>query len=322
MTMRYYRKISLVCVFLATCQIGKAVIKSIYILFGNFYHQPKLEDQGTWAVITGATDEMGIVIAEILAVKSLNLILYGSSEEDLVELAEYLSFRYTIQVEYFTVDFAQPKHIYKDIETELNKYSIGVLINAASAGPYYPEYFVDVPLQSVPYKKCYNHATYSKIININILPVTHFCRIIIPGMIKRRQGIIINISSGISTVPSPMLTIFASSKAYVNKFTADLRSEYGKYGITILCLTPGLLTFGRKPGFWMSIIRPSPEKYFSHAFKNIGVREQSYGYLPHSIIFYLLHLLNYLSRSFTRFLMLTWALTVKDSVLSGRVKYN
>jgi 17beta-estradiol 17-dehydrogenase / very-long-chain 3-oxoacyl-CoA reductase len=58
-------------------------------------------------------------------------------------------------------------------------------------------------------------------------------RIVLPQMVDRKKGLIINIGSMASIVPAPLLNVYAASKAFVQKFSDDLRSEYKSQGITI-----------------------------------------------------------------------------------------
>lgn len=84
-------------------------------------------------------------------------------------------------------------------------------------------------------------------------------------MVSRKKGVLINISSMSGMIPSPLLSVYAASKAYVDKFTSDLEVEYGRYGIVIQCILPGYVVSNmsklRKP----TLIAPTPEAFVKSA---------------------------------------------------------
>lgn len=76
------------------------------------------------------------------------------------------------------------------------------------------------------------------IINVNIGATTLMTRLVIGQMQERRRGAIVNVSSGSELVPLPLMTVYAASKIYIRSFTAALRAEYSRFGITIQHLAP------------------------------------------------------------------------------------
>lgn len=93
-----------------------------------------------------------------------------------------------------------------------------------------PELFLDIPDRD---------KLIQDIINCNISSVPMMCSLVLPQMVKRKSGLIINISSVASVMPGPMMIIYSASKAFVTKFCNDLASEYESQGIDIQVLTTG-----------------------------------------------------------------------------------
>lgn len=62
--------------------------------------------------------------------------------------------------------------------------------------------------------------------------------ICLPGMVKKRKGIIINNASGSGRMPTPLLTVYSASKAYMDFFSRSLSGEYASKGIIIQSLCP------------------------------------------------------------------------------------
>lgn len=92
----------------------------------------------------------------------------------------------------------------------------------------HPEIFTHMPEE-----------TLAKILQLNIAAVTGVTRAILPGMMERRKGVLINISSTAAAIPSPYLSVYAASKAYIDKLSADLAAEAAPMGIVVQCVLPG-----------------------------------------------------------------------------------
>lgn len=78
-----------------------------------------------------------------------------------------------------------------------------------------------------------------EIANVNVLAMLHFTKMVLPGMINRGRGCIINVSSLLGCIESPHANIYGPSKAFVNRFTSNLQIEYKSFPIDIFNLTPG-----------------------------------------------------------------------------------
>jgi len=92
----------------------------------------------------------------------------------------------------------------------LKDLDIGVLVNNVGMSYKHPDFF-DVYAQS--------DKTVNDIINCNITSLTKMTAIILPGMIKKNKGVIINNASGSGRLPTPLLTVYSATKAYVDFFS-------------------------------------------------------------------------------------------------------
>merc|ERR1711997_1140577 len=75
--------------------------------------------------------------------------------------------------------------------------------------------------------------------NVNVTAATFLCYFLLPKMIAKGRGAIINLSSVASHAPCPYYTEYAATKHYLTAFTKALSSEYSDSGVTIQCVEPG-----------------------------------------------------------------------------------
>lgn len=106
--------------------------------------------------------------------------------------------------------------------------------------------------------------------------------ICLPGMIKKRKGIIINNASASGRTPTPMLTVYSATKAYMDFFSRALSVEYAQKGIIVQSLCPYFvstkLSLARR-----SFTTPKPHEYVASAIKTLGSQTVTNGCIVHNI---------------------------------------
>ncbi|KAM9568775.1 very-long-chain 3-oxoacyl-CoA reductase-A-like [Salvelinus alpinus] len=232
---------------------------------------PKL---GKWAVVTGATDGIGKVYAEELARKGFAMILISRSQDKLDDVARQLEEQYKVETKTIAVDFGL-SDIYPKIEAGLAGLEIGVLVNNVGISYPYPEYFLHIPDLD-------NFIT--NMINVNMTSVCQMTRLVLPRMVERSKGVVLNISSASGMYPVPLLTVYSSSKAFVDFFSRGLQEEYKAKGIIVQSVLPFFvatkMTRIRKP----TLDKPTPERYVAAELTTIGLQDQTNGYFPHAVM--------------------------------------
>lgn len=267
-----------VCVFVVSVQLLRKVFPWLYEnllgpkLFGSSI---RLKEMGSWAVVTGATDGIGKAYAKALAKKGLNVVLISRTRSKLEDVAKEIEAESKVQTRIVTADFTSGPEIYEGIRTQTADLEVGILVNNVGMSYANPEYYLALPDQ----EKFIN-----SVVTCNIFSVTRMCGLFLPGMVERRKGVVINISSLSAVIPAPLLTVYAASKAFVDKFSDDLATEYAHHGITVQSVLPGPVATNmskiRRPT-WMSC---APNTFVSSALATLGIARHTTGYYPHSLL--------------------------------------
>lgn len=184
------------------------------------------------AIITGASNGIGLELAKIHASKGGDLVLVARSKTKLDELKTELENQYKISVLNIPKDLSLPdaaKEIY-DETTRLN-IQVDYLINNAGFGEY--GMFSET-----------NWEKEQQMINLNIAALTQFTKLYLRDMIKRQSGKIMNVASVAAFQPGPAMAVYCATKAYVLHFSEAVSREVRGKGITVTALCPGATKTG------------------------------------------------------------------------------
>src|SRR6266478_2491651 len=183
---------------------------------------------GCSALITGASAGIGREFARQLATRARTLVLVARREQRLNELRDELRNRNAqLDVHVRAVDLCRKSQIDDLIAwLDQNKIDIDFLINNAGLGDY-GSFATSDPQRD------------DRIIQVNIVAPTLLTRLLLPQMVARKRGAILNVSSSAGFLPIPGMAVYAASKAYVNSFTEALRAELRGTGVAVTALCPG-----------------------------------------------------------------------------------
>lgn len=184
--------------------------------------------KGKVALITGGGTGIGKAIAEAFASEGSNLVIsYFDKKEETENLSDYLEDAYGVEVKLTKVDVTNEEQVKRMIEKAIDYYGkIDVLVNNAGI------------LQQVLLKDM-DSKTWDRMIDTNLKGVFLCCKYVLPHMIKREYGRIINISSQLAQIGGAALTHYCAAKAGVIGFSKSLAREVGGKGITVNCIAPG-----------------------------------------------------------------------------------
>jgi 3-hydroxy acid dehydrogenase / malonic semialdehyde reductase len=180
------------------------------------------------ALITGATSGIGKATAEIFAQNHINLILCGRRKERLETLAETLSKE--VKVITLTFDVREKAEVFQQIESLPQEWQdIDILINnAGNAHGLAPTEKADL-------------ADWDAMIDINVKGLMYVSKVVIPNMVARQRGHIINIGSIAGKEVYPNGNVYCASKYAVDALTTGMRLDLVHHGIKVTAINPGMV---------------------------------------------------------------------------------
>lgn len=181
--------------------------------------------KGKTALITGAGRGIGRAIAIALAKEGVNLGLIGLTMSNLEKVAAELA-QYDVNISAATADVSDLEavgHAVEHIKSDLG--SIDILINNAGVAKF------GGFLELTP-------AEWENIIRINLMGVYNVTRAVLPEMIERKSGDIVNISSTAGEKGAPVTSAYSASKFAVLGLSESLMLEVRKHNIRVTALTP------------------------------------------------------------------------------------
>jgi len=181
---------------------------------------------GKTALVTGASGGIGSAIAKALHEQGAEVIVSGTREESLLSLADELSSRVHVAV----ADLSDPESINLLIEKTQNFVAGGVDIIINNAGVVRDNLLVRM-----------KDDEFQQVLDVNLLAGFKLTRGLLRGMMKRRWGRIIGISSVVGVMGNPGQTNYAASKAGMIGFSKALAQEVATRGITVNVVAPGMI---------------------------------------------------------------------------------
>lgn len=177
-------------------------------------------------LITGASSGIGKAFCELLAKEKYNLVLVARRKTLLEELAHTLEKQSKINVKIISTDLTKEKDL-KQVINFISKNFIDLLINNAGFGTHYE--FASGNLKKE-----------LEMIDLHCKATLQLIFACLPEMKKRKQGEIINVSSGAAFLPMPYMATYAATKSFILHFGIALAEELKPYKIKVLTLCPGM----------------------------------------------------------------------------------
>ena len=183
--------------------------------------------EGKVFFITGGSDGMGRATVMEAAKEGAKVAFVGRNEGKLQKVADELKAAGLSGI-YFTADVEKEDELVSAIEKTVQELGpIDVLVNNVG-------YDLQVLIHEV------TSAQWDKCMNINLKAPFIAARTVLPSMMERKTGVIINISSTAGTNPQKDTPVYSAAKAGLIMLTKAEAMAYGEYGIRINSVAPGL----------------------------------------------------------------------------------
>jgi len=179
------------------------------------------------ALVTGASGGLGRAIAETLHAQGAKVVLSGTRLEALNAVQSHLRER-SFVVPANLADPAAPAALLKEAEAKLGG-GVDILINNAG-------------LTRDGLAVRMKDEDWDTVINVNLSAAFRLSRSVLKGMMSRRWGRIVNITSVVGVTGNPGQANYAASKAGLIGLTKSLAAEMAQRGITVNCVAPGFIT--------------------------------------------------------------------------------
>ena len=183
-------------------------------------------NHGGWAVVTGASSGLGAVFAERLADRGMPLVLTGRDADRLERVRRHVQEKAPgVAVDLVVGDLGTETGI-QDLLNALDGREIDILINNAGFGTYGP--LVEIAAER-------EH----ELVAVNVDALVRLTHAVLPGMLARDRGGILNVASTIAFQPGPYQATYGASKAFVLSFSQALSAETRQTGVAVTALCPG-----------------------------------------------------------------------------------
>ena len=177
-------------------------------------------------VITGASNGIGYAMAEAAAAKGQAIVLIGRSEERLAAIAEAVRQKggeaFVLSLDLLSDNAAKRVKDFLDD----NGLVCDVLVNSAGRG-----------LQGLAASRPLGEQL--ELIDLNARLLVELTLTLVPAMVARRRGGVINMGSVASLVPGPQMAVYFATKSFVSSFSQALFEELLDTGVTVTCVIPG-----------------------------------------------------------------------------------
>jgi len=179
------------------------------------------------ALITGASAGIGREFAHRFARDGHDCVLLARSDDALHDLADTLESTHSGNTHVLPADLSVPG-VADDILAKLQErdLTVDMLVNNAGFGARGSFAELDAPQQI-------------DMIQVNVTALTHLTRHLLPGMLDRDRGGVLNVASTAAFQPGPYMSVYYATKAYVLSFSEGLAGEVRDTNVTVTCLAPG-----------------------------------------------------------------------------------
>ncbi|MCJ1445206.1 MAG: hypothetical protein MMC23_005711 [Stictis urceolatum] len=214
----------------------------------------------SWALITGASDGIGLEFATQLASKNFNVLLVSRTASKLQTLAQALESKYKIRTKTLALDFAHASSSdWRALAAQIADLDISILINNVGKSHSIPVPFAETPADEL-----------RDIVQINCVSTLNVTSLVLPGMRHRGRGLVLTMGSFGGLLPTPLLATYSGSKAFLQQWSSALGAEVAAEGITVQLVQSYLVTSAMSKVKRASATIPTPKVFVRSVLGSVG----------------------------------------------------
>lgn len=186
-----------------------------------------IAEKGETVLITGATAGIGYEMSKLFAINGYNLVIVARNQSQLQQLQQRWQDEFGVTIHAIEKDLSHQSSVEEIVDyLEKHNIEIDILINNAGFGLFGP--FIETPIEQE-----------LKMIQVNIVALTQLTKHLIPNMIRKKKGKILNVASIAAFQSGPLMAVYYATKAYVLSFSEALTNELADHGVLVSVLCPG-----------------------------------------------------------------------------------
>lgn len=219
--------------------------------------------KGTWALVTGSSDGLGLEFSKQLAAKGFNIVLASRTESKLQALASEITEMFGVETKIIAVDVTKPGAD-EEIFTNVKSLPVSVLVNNVGRSHSIPVPFVETESEEL-----------ESIITINTTFTLKLTRLVVPIIDAtatkfKVKGLILTMGSFGGLLPTPYLAVYSGSKAFLQNWSASLAAELPN--IDVEFVLSYLVTSSMSKIKRTSFMIPNPKNFVRATLSKVGRR--------------------------------------------------
>lgn len=225
-----------------------------------------------WALVTGTTSGIGTAFVKILAQLGFNVAMIARNELKLKEVKTEVEklVNKAVKIEYFVIDLGRGEIMSPELLKFVSSNEISLLVNNAGLNTDYPKLLIDNSKDEL-----------ESILHVNTSSLTLLTHAILPSMVHRSNGLIINMSSLFGHLSGPLVSAYSGTKSYIDSFSMSLSEELRGSGVRVFCSLPGFVVTNMSKIRKTSFTVMSPEACVSNILKQVAGCQYTVIACPH-----------------------------------------
>jgi 17beta-estradiol 17-dehydrogenase / very-long-chain 3-oxoacyl-CoA reductase len=190
----------------------------------------------------------------------MSVVLISRTEAKLQEVKKEITDKYSgVEVAYVVCDYSKFDKAAQDkVAKAIKDLEVGVLVNNVGVSYRYPVFFDELTDEEV-----------QNLMTMNVDSTVWMTRMVLPGMLSRKKGSIVNVSSASAMYTLPLLAEYSGAKSFIERFSRAINAEYKAKGVTCQCQVPFYVAT-KLAKMRKSMMVPTPTHFVALAIKWVG----------------------------------------------------